>query len=292
MAAPTVVPTRADRAARFAERAGAPGHGSAAVAASGGRSRVIQAFAASPLRLLTPRNHGRASWIFTSTFGGGLVGGDAVCFEIDVREGANAYLSTQAATKVYRSAKGASVELRATVARDATLVVVPDPVICFAGSSYRQDQRVDLHDTGNLVFVDWLSSGRHAAGERWQFDRYDSRIVVTRGGRRIVHDALLLSPDHGGLAERMGRFEVLLVAIVIGPAFVAAVSDVLARVERLPLERRGRSIVSASKIDEGIDGGCLLRIAGTSVEDTGSALRALLGFVPGFLGDDPWARKW
>ncbi len=292
MAPPTVVSMPVDRTARFAEYADAPGRGSIAVAASGGRSRVIRAFAASPLRLLTPRNHGRASWIFTSTFGGGLVGGDAVCLEIDVREGANAYLSTQAATKVYRSAKGTSVELHAAVARGATLVVMPDPVVCFAGSSYRQDQRVDLHDTGNLVFVDWLSSGRHAAGERWQFDRYDSRIVVRRGGRRIVHDALLLSPDHGGLAERMGRFEVLLVAIVIGPAFVADVSHLLAGVERMPLERRGRSIVSASKIDEGLGGGCLLRIAGTSVEETAALLRALLGFVPALLGDDPWARKW
>ena len=50
--------------------------------------------------------------------------------------------------------------------------------MCFAGSSYRQEQRVDLHDAANLVFVDWLSSGRHAAGERWQFDRYESRTVI------------------------------------------------------------------------------------------------------------------
>ena len=86
----------------------------------------------------------------------------------------------------------------------------------------------------------------------------------------------------------MGRFEVLLVAIVTGPAVASAASDVLARIDGLPLDRRGRSIVGASPID----GGCLVRIAGTSVEETGSTLRALLGFVPALLGDDPWARKW
>jgi urease accessory protein len=292
MVATTGVSIRANRPARATSPDAAPGSGAVTVAAAGGRSRVTRAFAASPLRILTPKNHGRASWIFTSTFGGGLVGGDRVCMGIDVREGASAYLATQAATKVYRSAKAASVELQATIARGAALVVMPDPVICFAGSSYRQDQRIDLDDSGSLVFVDWLSSGRHAAGERWQFDRYDSRLVIQRGGRRIVHDALLLSPDHGRLADRMGRFEVLLVAIVTGPAFGSAAAAALARIDERPLERRGRSIVSASRIGGGKDDGCLLRIAGTSVEETGSTLRALLGFVPSFLGDDPWARKW
>ena len=84
MATATAVSRRADRSARFAGVDGAPGCGALTVALSGGQSRVTRAFAASPLRLLTPRNHGPASWIFTSTFGGGLVGGDAVFLEVDV----------------------------------------------------------------------------------------------------------------------------------------------------------------------------------------------------------------
>lgn len=265
-----------------------PGCGSITVVAHGGRSRVTRAFAASPLRLLTPRNHGPASWIYTSTFGGGLVGGDAFDLEVNVREGATAYLSTQAATKVYRSPAITSVELRASVGRDATLLVVPDPVICFAGSSYRQEQRFELDDTASLVFVDWLSSGRHATGERWHFDRCDSRVFIARGRRRVVHDALLLSSEHGPVADRLGRFESMLVAVLLGPAVAQAAEEIVARVGRLTLPRRGEQIVSASRVE----GGCVCRIAGTSVEETGSTLRTLLGFVPSLLGDDPWARKY
>jgi len=215
-------------------------------------------------------------------------GGDDVVLEDYVREGANAYLSTQAATKVYRSTASTSVALRAAIARDATLIAVPDPVMCFAGSSYRQDQRFELDEAGSLVFVDWLSSGRHATGERWQFRRYESRVMIRRSGRPIVYDAVLLSPEHGDLAERVGRFESLIVAILIGPAVATAAADVLARVEQQPLDRRARLVVSASRVD----GGCLLKIVGESVEQTGSTLRELLGFVPSLLGDDPWARKW
>jgi len=283
-----LVASHVDPRVRLATPPRVPGCGSITVAASGGRSRVTRAFAASPLRLLTPRNHGSASWIYTSTFGGGLVGGDAFDLGIDVLDGANAYVSTQSATKVYRSPSATSVALRATIARDATLVIAPDPVICFAGSSYRQVQHFDLHPEASLVFVDWLSSGRHASGERWQFDRYESRMIVRRGGRTIVHEALLLSPDHGPLPERIGRFESLLVAIVMGPAVAAGAAAALTRIEGQPLGRRAPEIVSASRLD----GGCLIRIAGISVEQTGSTLRDLLGFVPSLLGDDPWARKW
>lgn len=288
MAALPIVSTRADRITASVKQPAGPGCGSVTVVAHSGRSHVTQAFAASPLRLLTPSNHGPASWIYTSTFGGGLVGGDAFELEVNVREGATAYLSTQAATKVYRSPAGTSVEVRASVGRDARLMVVPDPVICFAGSSYRQVQRFELADTASLVFVDWLSSGRHATGERWQFDRYDSRVLIARGGRRIVHDALLLSSEHGPIADRLGRFESMLVAVLVGPAVAQAAEEIVARVARQRLPRRGELIVSASPVD----GGCVCRIAGTSVEETGSTLRALLGFVPSLLGDDPWARKY
>ena len=40
------------------------------------------------------------------------------------------------------------------------------------------------------------------------------------------------------------------------------------------------------------DAGCVVRIAGRTLEDVDDTLRDLLGFVPARLGDNPWARKW
>ena len=50
------------------------------------------ALAASPLRLLAPRNHGDAAWVFLSNLGGGLVDGDRVQVKVDVGPGASALL--------------------------------------------------------------------------------------------------------------------------------------------------------------------------------------------------------
>jgi len=48
-----------------------------------GRSVVARAYATSPLRLLTPINHGHAAWIYGSSYGGGLVDGDAVTLDVE-----------------------------------------------------------------------------------------------------------------------------------------------------------------------------------------------------------------
>src|SRR6266508_3728405 len=108
------------------------------VTRSGGRSLVHGAYATSPLRLLTPSNHGRAAWVYTSSYGGGLVDGDRIAIDVDVTSGATAFVSTQASTKVYRSPNGTTATLHGRVGPGALLVMAPDPVVCFADARYRQ----------------------------------------------------------------------------------------------------------------------------------------------------------
>jgi urease accessory protein len=266
-----------------------PGSGRIEVIRRGERSVVTRVAAASPLRLLTPRNHGHAAWIYASTFGGGLVGGDAVAIDVVVGEGASVMLSTQASTKVYRSSMGTSSELDAVVGSGGLLALLPDPVVCFAASRYRQRQRVRLEDGAGLVMVDWMSSGRHGAGERWRFDGYASRLEVERDGRLVMLDAVSLDAESGELDARMGRFNVLCALALIGDRARDCVTLALSLAASLPVEKGGRLLTGASPI--GADG-CVVRFAGVTVEDVAPAVRRYLAALPVMLGDDPWARKW
>ena len=253
-------------------------------------SAVARAYATSPLRLLTPRNHGRAAWIYTASYGGGLVGGDAVRLRISVGPSARAFVSTQSSTKVYRSARPTTVEVTAHVSTGAHLVLWPDPVVCYAGSTYRQQQRFDVEPGGTLVAVDWMTSGRHGSGERWRFDRYETETSLRVEGRLVLFDSISLSRDEGDLAGRMGRFDVLCAAIVVGAAVgreAAAIADAVAA---QPVTRRADVLVSAAPLSAGA--GCIVRVAGRSVESVTAILRQHLSFVPSLLGDDPWTRKW
>ena len=158
-----VRPGNADRRPTRAERRN--GCGRIAVVRARGRSVVRSVYATSPLRLLTPKNHGHGAWIYASSYGGGLVDGDAIAIQATVGIGAMAFLSTQSATKVYRSPHGTEVELHAEVGENGLLISAPDAVVCFAGARYRQTQRVNLAAGAGLILLDWMTSGRRESGD-------------------------------------------------------------------------------------------------------------------------------
>ncbi len=265
---------------------GSPGQAVLAFCRSGGKTVVETAFAASPLRVLMPKNHGHAAWVFLASLGGGLVDGDCLDVRVDVAEKAAALLGTQASTKVYRSPRGCSQRLTARVENDGVLALVPDPVGCFAGARYAPHNDVDLAPEASRLRLDGYTCGRSARGERWEFARYASRTTVKRGGVRAVVDSTRLDPVHGPIAERMGRFDVALTLLVVGPRLTAVRESILTAGLA---SSSGSEVVAASPI--GSDG-CIVRVFSERFESASHALRSSFTELARFLGDDPMARKW
>lgn len=257
-----------------------------------GLSAATTAWARTPLKLLTPRSRGESVWAYTSSFGGGMVAGDRTRLDVTIDAGTRCFLGTQASTKVYRnpSRLPCSHELNAAVGENALLILAPDPVQCFAESSYEQRQRFDLHPSASLLLVDWLSGGRTARGERWAFQRYFSRNEIIRAGQPVLIDASLLDANDGALEGtfRGGRFNCLATVALVGPGFEAEAKAILEWVAAQPVTPRSDLVFAASPLREGV----LMRFAGVSVEEVGRAIHARIGFVAKLLQDDPWARKW
>lgn len=255
---------------------------------AGGRTVVSTALSHSPLRLLTPRNHGHAAWAYTSSFGGGLVDGDSLHLDLDVAPGATAWLSSQGANRVYRSPSGCTSDVSARVGDDALLAWVPDPTACFTGARYSQTLAFQLAPSASLIVADIVTSGRSASGERWAFSHYASTLRVHVGERALVDERWLLDPTHGPLRERLGRFEAMATLLLVGPALATAREALLARVTALPVTPRADLVPSASPLGTH---GLLLRAAAVSVESLVRTTRDWLSFLPALLGDDPWARR-
>lgn len=257
-----------------------------------GQSAVTSAWAQSPLKLLVPRPRGPSVWAYLSSLGGGLVAGDETGMELELGERACCFVSTQASTKVYRNpaSRPCSHWMQAKLAASSLLVHAPDPIQAFAGSSYTQRQRFLLQPGSGLVLVDWFCSGRPARGERWAFNRFQSRNEVFLGDERVFIDSLLMDPAHGPLdgPHRMGRFNCLALILIIGDPLRAAAGRVLADVAAQPVKRRASLIGSASPVSHG----ALLRLAGEQVGDVGREIQRHLDFLPALLHDDPWLRKW
>lgn len=241
-----------------------------------------------------PRNHGDAAWVFLSSFGGGLVDGDRLDLHVDAGPRTAAFIGTQASTKVYRSIRGASQRLEIRAADRASVALIPDPVVAFAGARYTQRIDVFLGPGASLALFDAYTCGRAARGERWEFASFESKTTIVREGRRVFVDATRLDPAHGCLADRMAGIGVIASVVVIGPHF-AGMRDAL-RQAATPTATRGPgrsdegwALCSTSPLG---DDGLVARVAADHFENASRALRLSFGALARALGDDPFSRKW
>ena len=197
-------------------------HSLVAVERCGGVSRLTRCRSVAPLELLNPRAAEGYCPVILSSCGGGLVEGDAVDLEVRCGPRAALFLGTQALGKVYRcpAGSGCRQELRGAVADGATAVVMPDPVVPFAGSIYRQRQHWSLQGDAVLLLVDGHTAGRVLRGERFAYREYRSDIDILVDGRAVLLERYCSRPEElpPDTAGAFGRGTALLNACAVGRA--------------------------------------------------------------------------
>ena len=245
------------------------------------RSDVHRARGAGPLRLLCPRAAGDAAWIVTSSLGGGLVDGDDVALDVAIAAGATSVITTQASTKIYKGSSRQRLAVR--IEGDGVALVVPDPIVPYRDASFAQVTAIELAADSTLVLCDVLTAGRIAYGERWSATKLDTTLTLAIAGERMLHDRIVLDRE---VAARMGRFEALATALLVGPRVCDLAAAQLAALPRVA--PHANVIVAGSAFA----GGALFRIAGERVERVVEVTRGLLADACARLGEDPWSRKW
>ena len=256
-----------------------------------GQTAITRAQATNPLKLLCPRRS-EAAWVYATTFGGGLVAGDSIDLDIEIADETSCVLTTQASTKVFKSPHGKLAQqfTRATVGNEALLVIAPDPISCFADARYRQQQQLHVASGGNLVLVDWLTSGRRARDECWAFSHYFSQIEIHVDDHCVFLDSVRLDPTNGNLISpfRLGHFHCMALLVIIGPLYDSQNTAILKEIAELPIDPQSSLIQSASEIPHGM----VSRIMGTDTEQVARLLQRRLEFLAQRLGAEPWSRKW
>lgn len=157
-----------------------------------------------PLKLISPpRNHQAhlSALVFLLSYGGGLVGGDAISLRVHVGAGSRLSVVTQGHTKIFKSDSPATTtrqDLRVTVADGAALCLLPDPVQPFAHSVYEQTQIFRLRGpAASLCLLDWVTRGRGARGEDWDLVRWVGRNEVWWSPTAAEGDASDADQDAG-----------------------------------------------------------------------------------------------
>lgn len=174
-----------------------------------------------PMKILVPEHvgNGTCRWIFPITFGGGLVGGDKVSMEIDIEDGCCGLLTSQEATKVYHCEddRQTSQSFVYTVGNEALLCVLPDYIVCYKDAAYTQTQEINLCRSGNVVYLDWLTAGRVARNEEWEFNRYLNKTQIKVDGELIFKDQVLMQDSpYLTIHQSMKNYKVLGTCVILG----------------------------------------------------------------------------
>ncbi|WP_255731422.1 urease accessory protein UreD [Phaeobacter sp. B1627] len=184
---------------------------------------IDQLHQAGALKLLFPRGRPPVEAVMVNT-AGGITGGDR--FTLDASAGPNSQLTltTQAAERAYRAQPGQTgrVQTTLTVAEGARLTWVPQETILFQNCDFDRRLRVDLGSDARLLLAEPVVFGRAAMGERLTSARFQDRIDIYRGDRRIYHDAIRVRGDlaaalagaatGGGLSAPSGAMATLVLA--------------------------------------------------------------------------------
>ncbi|XP_061364995.1 urease accessory protein D-like [Gastrolobium bilobum] len=191
----------------------------------GGKSSVTNCLARYPLKFIIPKKVGSSKtdvvWVYALTYGGGILSGDHISCKFSVGDTCTMVLTTQGSTKVFKSvgSKCSEQTLEARVGSNALLAIIPDPVTCFSTARYYQKQVFSVFSDSNLVIVDWITSGRHESGEKWDFDLYRStNNIFLEDGQPLFLDSMLLEKGKiGCVQEHMQDYQVIAMIVLLGP---------------------------------------------------------------------------
>ena len=157
-------------------------------------TRLGHCFDQIPLRIMPPFRIGgeKATLLYLINLTAGLLDGDAHLVEITARAGTHCVVTGQSATRVHpATASYATQQWNVSVERDATLVVLPGPLIPYAGCRYYQRGRVELAPSAKLLWGEIWYPGRYSRGtdsERFLFERIVQDFQASRDGNPFYRD--------------------------------------------------------------------------------------------------------
>ena len=187
---------------------------------------------------------------------GGVLAGDRLALDVEVRAGAVAQITTTGATRLYRHRAGAvdSEQLaRFSVGDAALLEYLPDAVIPYAGSRHVQRTEIRLSRGATLFWWEVLAPGRMAAGERFAFERLRVQSEVYAGPRPVLREDFILEPRPKELSATVRMFKYSHVASLcavqegLPPTFWRMLEDRLNEIAR-ERTRHGHTVWSASTL--------------------------------------------
>jgi len=131
----------------------------------------------------------------------GIFDDDEIDVNVRVETGARMVLTTPSASRVYRSRKGGASQVRQRfeVKEGGFLEYFPEPFIPQAGARYHQRNELLVEKGGSLLYFEWLTPGRVASGEVFQYQELRWETDMWLAGKLGLRERYCLCPDDESL---------------------------------------------------------------------------------------------
>lgn len=255
------------------------------IEARGDRSIASRQFHEGALKVVRPHyldDSGQVCYVVVNP-GGAYLGADLFLIDVEVGDSASLLLTTQSATKVYRT-PGSFAEQRMNVrlGEGARLELMPDQLIAYREASYRQRTCVTLAPSSSLVMAEVVTPGWSPDGTAFRYEevrlRSEMWVQAAEGDRQLLAlDNLLIRPPSGdvtGMGFMDGRSHVGSL-VVVDARVDQALADEL---NACAAEHDARTGISLTRAVAGTTG-LVLR----SLSNSTGNLNSLLGACTGLL---------
>ncbi|WP_367870327.1 urease accessory protein UreD [Luteolibacter sp. Populi] len=138
----------------------------------------------------------------------GFFDGDRLDLRVEAGPGTRLVLSTPGASRVHRARGEEPAVCSQQLAVEAAAFIewIPEPFIPQAGARYHQQTRIELTEGAGLLFFEWISPGRVARGEVFEYENLRWELDLVLAGKLVARERYTLEPAGHSLAALRERF--------------------------------------------------------------------------------------
>ncbi|MFF2450155.1 urease accessory protein UreD [Neobacillus sp. NPDC058068] len=127
--------------------------------------------------------------------GGGYLDGDRYQMKISLSEKAKLTVTTQSATKVYKTPNNfAYQEAEISLQPGSYLEYLPDPLIAYQNAKYKQKNVIRMDKTATFLYADIVTPGWSPDGERFSYQSVQILNEIYVDNELVVYDHIRLNP--------------------------------------------------------------------------------------------------
>ena len=141
-------------------------------------------------------NNPNTAHIYIMSSACGILQGDRLKIDIKASQNSNGYITTQSATKIYKTENQTPSQLiNILVEKDSYLEFIPKQIIPHKSTEFYQKVNIQIDQSSTLVYSENISCGRIAHGEEFDFNSLIFRTnAVNEKNEILFSDAMNIEP--------------------------------------------------------------------------------------------------